>query len=153
MKENVEMIYFHIKCKGVQDFEKCTTMIFFLFCFVFWKVPSWYKNVNCQIVALISMKPFLMFMRNNLSFMQPLFQQKCVFIKIAAFFISGTRHIFPKLLAVSESLTKVKVRSHRTLNFVHLSSYLQTKTFAWKQDCAISSKRYNICQNHFRKTF
>ena len=42
---------------------------------------------------------------------------------------------------VSESSIKIKARSHSTLLIVLLilAFIYQTKTFAWKQDCPISS--------------
>ena len=36
-------------------------------------------------------------------------------MKLAAFFISSTKRIFTKLLKVSESLIKIKFRSHLAL--------------------------------------
>ena len=58
-------------------------------------------------------------------------------MKLATFFISSTRRIFTKPLDISESSIIIKVRL-RSAFFVALltsfSSYLQRKTFAWKQD-------------------
>ena len=59
------------------------------------------------------------------------------FLKLATFFISATRDIYTNLLKFSENSVKIKARSAR--NFAYVSNYFQTKTFAWKYDCAISS--------------
>ena len=52
--------------------------------------------------------------------------------------MSSTRRIFKRLLGVSESSIKIKVRLQwgTFRNF----AYLQRKAFAWKRNCAISSK-------------
>ena len=67
-------------------------------------------------------------------------------MKLATFLISRTRRIFTKLLCVSESSIKIKVKV--TLDtfhgFAYFSNYLQ-KTSVWKQDCAISSKLQMLC--------
>ena len=62
-------------------------------------------------------------------------------MKLVMFLISNSKHIFTKLLSVSESSIEIKVRSHWALpNFIYFSSYLQTTIFVWKRDCAISLK-------------
>ena len=66
------------------------------------------KYDNCQFAALYSMESFRMFPQ----FKQPRFQEKRIFMKLATFFISSTRRIFIKLLSVSESSIKTKVKSH-----------------------------------------
>ena len=62
-------------------------------------------------------------------------------MKLTIFFISRTKQIFVKTLAVSESTFRIKAMLPWTLfrNFAYISSYLQTKIFARKRDCAISS--------------
>ena len=69
MKDKVEVIHFHIQNRGVQSlifvqikFGKCTTN--------FHLQNTWYKNENCQFVALTSMDHF----RKFTHFMQPHFQ-------------------------------------------------------------------------------
>lgn len=64
MKENTEMIHFHIKSRVVQDyafvqitFGKYTTNVYFE------KGKSGIKNNNFQFVDLISIKRFHMFLR------------------------------------------------------------------------------------------
>ena len=61
-------------------------------------------------------------------------------MKLATFFISGTRRILRKPLDVFKSSIKMKVKSHWTL-FVILfaSAVIFNKTFTWKRDSAISS--------------
>ena len=75
-------------------------------------------------------------------------------MKLAASFILGTRCIFTKQLAISETSIKIKVRLHETLFLILLNTTVIYKTVAWKRDCAISSKlqSYNVGQKHFRKT-
>ena len=76
-------------------------------------------------------------------------------MKLATFFISSTRRIFTKLLSVSESSTKIKVRSHRTLFVILLTSVVICKQIhlhgneivEYLQNCAC----YNVGQDHFRK--
>ena len=67
-------------------------------------------------------------------------------MKLATFFTSGTKRIFTKLLSVSEKFNKNKGQiTWGTLpNFTYISSYLQTTPFAWKRDCAISSKQQTL---------
>ena len=43
-------------------------------------------------------------------------------VKLATFFILSIRRIFPKLLAISESSIKLKVRSHGTFFVILLTS-------------------------------
>ena len=43
-------------------------------------------------------------------------------MKLATFFMFSTRHTFTKLLAVSESSTKIKVRLNGTLFIILLNS-------------------------------
>ena len=107
--------------------------------FIFWKWRSWYiwyKNGKCQFVALISIKSFRMFtyFLYNLVFNKEL----RVFMKLATFFVSSTKCVFTKLLAVTERSIKIKVTSITYHNFAYFS--LQTKTFAQGFDCAISLK-------------
>ena len=61
-------------------------------------------------------------------------------IKLTIFFISRTKQICAETLTVSESTFKLKAMSRWTLFEILLSSYLQTKIFARKQDFANSSK-------------
>ena len=74
-------------------------------------------------------------------------------MKLAAFPISSTRSIFTKLLAVSESSTKNEDQLilGNFINSGYFSSYLQTITFGWKRDCAISSKLK--CDNDWPRPF
>ena len=46
---------------------------------------------------------------------------KTCFYEISNVFIPSTRHVFPKLLAISESLIKGKVMSHGTLFVILLT--------------------------------
>ena len=50
------------------------------------------------------------------------FSMKTCFYETSYIFISSTRRIFTKLLAVSESSIKMKVRSHWTLFVILLTS-------------------------------
>ena len=70
------------------------------------------------------------------------FNKKPVLVKLATFFISSTKRLFTKVLAVSKSSIKIKVRLHWTLIIILLTSAVicKERTFAQKQDCAISSK-------------
>ena len=64
-------------------------------------------------------------------------------MKLATLFISNNRRIFTKVLTVSESSIKIlRLMSHMDIfcNFSYFIIYLQTKSFALKRDCAISSK-------------
>ena len=96
--------------------------------FLFWKRQSWYKNKNCQVVALVSMECYA-----YLSiFMQPRFQWKRVIMKQTTFLILRTTRIFSKLLGVSEISMKIKVRSHWTLFVILLTSGWSSPVI-WKQ--------------------
>ena len=55
-------------------------------------------------------------------FKQPHFQQERVIMKPATFFVSGTSRIFIKLLVLSQSSIKMKVRLHRLVSEVFLTS-------------------------------
>ena len=74
---------------------------------------------------------------------------------LAMFLISGTRHIFKKLLGVSESSIKIKIKSHQTLYVILLTSAVIFKQkllhgneiVQYLQSC----KWYNVGQDHFRK--
>ena len=85
--------------------------------------------------------------------MQPCFPYRSVFIK--PFFISAARHIFTKLLAVSEISVKVKVRLRGALFVTLLTSAVICKQrflhgneiVQYFQKC----KCYKVSQNHFRK--
>ena len=76
-------------------------------------------------------------------------------MKLATFFISSTRRIFKKLLAVPESSIKVKAKSQLTLFVILLTSVLTCKQrllddyeiVQYLQNC----KCYNLGQDHFRK--
>ena len=63
-----------------------------------------------------------------------------VFMKL--FFVSRTRQIDVETLTVSESTFKNKgnITLNTFRNVAYVSSYLRTKIFARKRDCAISSK-------------
>ena len=61
-------------------------------------------------------------------------------MKLATIFISSTRGIFIKLLAVSESSIKIKVRSHWTLFAILLTSAI------FKQRFCMETRLYNISQ-------
>ena len=86
--------------------------------FLFWKEQNWYKNYTCQFVGLISMKHLHMFPH----FYAASFWIKTCFMRPAMFFTLSIRHILTKLLAVPESLIKIKVRSPRTLFIIPLTS-------------------------------
>ena len=74
-------------------------------------------------------------------------------MKLAKFFISSTRHIFTKLLSVSESSTKGSVKLGTFPNLLTLAVICKQRRLhgneivQYLQNC----KRYNIEQNHFRK--
>ena len=76
-------------------------------------------------------------------------------MKLATFFISSTRCIFEKLLAVPESSIKIKANLHLTLFVILLTSAVICKQrllddneiVQYLQDC----KCYNVDQCHFRK--
>ena len=55
-------------------------------------------------------------------------------MKLTTFFVSRTKQIYTKALAVSESLFKIKAMSPWALFETLVGSYLQTKIFAWKWD-------------------
>ena len=55
-------------------------------------------------------------------FMSPVLNKNVFFMKLAMLFISTTRRIFTKLLDVSESSIKIKVRSDQTLFVILLTS-------------------------------
>ena len=71
------------------------------------------------------------------------------------FFILRTRHIFRKLLSVSESSIKIKVRLHWALFLIFLTSAVickqrllhRNELVQYLQNC----KSYNVDQDHFRK--
>ena len=100
MKDNVQVIHFHIKSRGVQGlvfvqikFEKFTTNFYF---------RNGEVGIKTRIASLYPLRTW------NVSaslciFTQSPFQWKCVFMKLATFFISSKRCIFTKLLGVSES--------------------------------------------------
>ena len=71
-----------------------------------------------------------------------LFQSKRIFMKLTNFFVSRTKQIYAKTLTVSESTFKVKRVSYRAFFEILLTSAVicKHKPFAWKRDCAISSK-------------
>ena len=93
MKDNVEVIHFHVKSWGVLGFvfvqimfENCTLNLYF-------------ENSEIGIKKTIAIsQPLLAW---NVSaclsiFMQPRFQWKHIFIKIETFFVSSSRRIFTK---------------------------------------------------------
>ena len=77
-------------------------------------------------------------------------------MKLARFFISNTRRIFTKLLALFESSIKIKVKLDLTLFGVLLTSAAICKQkllhgnelVQYLENC----KLYNVGQNHFRKS-
>lgn len=73
--------------------------------FISRKHQSWYKSDYCQFVFLISVKR----VRILTHFFAAPFSIKALFLKLRAFFILSTRHIFKTLLAVSESLIKLRL--------------------------------------------
>ena len=119
MKDNVEVIHFHIKSRDVQGlvFEQITLDICTL--------NFYFENREIGIIKTIAnLQPLLAW---NVSaylriFMQPCFKQKRVFMKLATFFISSTRRIFTKLLSISESSIKIKVSSNWALFLFLLTS-------------------------------
>ena len=70
------------------------------------------------------------------------FLKKQVFLKLTIFFISTAGDIYRNLLAFSESLNENKgvFNSNIFRDSAYVSTYLQTKTFVCKRDCAIFSK-------------
>ena len=101
MKDNIEMVHFHIKRRGVQGhvfvpitFENCTLNFYF-------------ENDEFDIKKTIAnLQPLLAWSASAC------LRMKHVFMKLAEFFISSTKRIFTKLLKVSESSIKIKVGSH-----------------------------------------
>ena len=99
MKDNVEVIYFHVKRRGAQ-------------CFVFVQITSEKYNLNFyfengkidgfQFVFFISMERFCMLMH----FYAASFSIKTCFYETTNVFISSTRRIFTKWLSVFESSVK-----------------------------------------------
>ena len=87
--------------------------------------------------------------------MQPPFQQKRVFMKLAKIFISRNRCILRKLLAISEMSVKIKVKLHWILFLILLTladTCKQTllhenEIVQYLQNC----KCYIVGQDHFRK--
>ena len=73
-------------------------------------------------------------------------------MKVATFFISSTRHVFPKLLAICESLIKVKVMSHWTLFVILLTPAVNKKQRLLHRNETVqhlqNSKCYNVSQDH-----
>ena len=62
MKDNVKVIHFYKKSSGVQSFVFVKKNVWKKYQkLIFRKRRSWYKNINCQFVALISMKCFRLF--------------------------------------------------------------------------------------------
>ena len=78
-------------------------------------------------------------------------------MKISTFFISSARGIFTKLLAVSESSMKIKVRFHWTRFMILLTSAVIWKQILLQGNEIVqylqNSKYYNVGQEHFRKPF
>ena len=86
-----------------------------------WKWGSWYKNDNCQFVALI-MKRFHMFTH----FYTASFSIGFLW-KQQRFFTWSTRCVLTKLWAVSESSLKIKVRLHWTLFVILLQQLFENE--------------------------
>ena len=61
-------------------------------------------------------------------------------MKLTTSFISKTKHIYVKTLTVLKSQFEIKAMLLWIKNFPYVSSYLQTKIFARKQNCEISSR-------------
>ena len=78
-------------------------------------------------------------------------------MKLATSFISSTRRIFTKLLSVSESLIKIKVRLHQPLFLILLTSAVICKQrllygneiLRYLQNC----KCYKVEQDIFRSPY
>ena len=77
-------------------------------------------------------------------------------MKVATFFFLFTRHVFPKLLAICESLIKVKVMSHWTLFVILLTPAVNKKQRLLHRNETVqhlqNSKCYNVSQDHFRNS-
>ena len=148
MSDNFKVIHFHMKIRDWQGllfvqilYGNCTSSFYF---------ENWYRSGNCQFLALIGMELFRMFTH----FYAALFLIKRVFMKLAKFFITGTRCISTKLLGASGSLIKIQVRSHGTFFVIlHTSAVICKHIFLWKQNCVHlqSCKGYKVGQDYFRK--
>ena len=76
-------------------------------------------------------------------------------MELRMFFILSTRRIFPKLVAISEILIKIKVKLHEALFIILLISAIiceqrllhGNKIVQYFQNC----KCYNVGPEHFRK--
>lgn len=76
-------------------------------------------------------------------------------MKLAKFCISSTRRISTKLLAISESSTKINIRLHLTLTVILFTSavickqrlLLENETVPYLENC----KCYDVNQGQFRK--
>ena len=74
-------------------------------------------------------------------------------MKLAVFLISSTKRIFTKLLSVSKSSIRIKVRSHWEL-ILFTSAVICKQRFLYGNEIAQyhqNCKYYNVEQNHFRK--
>ena len=79
------------------------------------------KTTTANLQLLLIWKSFRTF--------KHFYSAKSVSMKLETFFISSTRLIFTKLLAVSESSIKIKVRFHLTLFEILFSSAVIYKNF------------------------
>ena len=125
MKVSAEEIQFHIKFMCMQS------LVFVYHKFLLWKQQSWYKNDNCQFVVLICMKRFCIFMHFYLATLSI----KTCFHETSNVYLENFRK------TVSYIWKFIKNKCDVILDFFHnlsyVSNYFQTKTFAWKRDCAI----------------
>ena len=115
-------------------FEKCITNFYFK------KRRSWYKNNNRQLVVLISMERFRMFMLTH--FYEASFSIKTCFYATDNIFYLRKWMYFQKTIRCLRKFKKGKgqVTLGTFCNFAYFSSCLLAKTLAWKRDCAISPK-------------
>ena len=114
--------------------------------------PGWYGLKTAKLVQKQQLPICSTFYS---IFVQPCFQSKRVFMKRLTFFISSTICIFTKLLDVSESSIKIKVRSHGALSVIWFTStVICKKTLLHRNEIVYylqNCKYYSVVQDHLRK--
>ena len=107
MKDNVEVIHFHIKSWGVLG------LVFVQIMFENYTLNLYFVNTKIGIKKTIAISQPLL--ASNVSacliiLMQPRFKWKHIFLKMETFFVSSSRRIFTKKEKLfSESLKKKKI--------------------------------------------
>ena len=106
---------------------------------------------NPQFVDLLSMNGFCLFKHFYAAF----FSIKTCFYELAMLLISESRRIFTKLLAVSESLIKTKVKLLWTFSVILLTSAVICKERPFHGNEIVqyfqNYKYYDVGQDHFSK--